>query len=335
MIRYVAGRVLATVVLLLVTAVGTFLLMRVVPADPAQLAAGLNATPEQVARVREQLGLDQPLYVQLFQFLGNLLRGDLGTSLMTHRPVAQDIALYFPATLELVVSSLLLVLVVGLPLGVYAVSGRPRFLAGMTRIGAFIAMGLPSFVLALLLQIIVFGELGWAPLGGRTSEPKPPRITGVQTLDYLLVGDVAGFRDTAAHLVLPSIALAVGSIGLIVRYVESEYDRVRRSDYLVTARAKGAIGGHLFWHHTARNMLPSVLTIVGMVFGWSLAGSVLVESVFSWPGLGTYILNSISAFDYSPVIISTLLLVGCFAIINLFVDIAHVIVDPRVKANLA
>jgi peptide/nickel transport system permease protein len=321
----------ATLLMLLGAVIGTFLLTHVVPADPAQIAAGLNATPAQVAQVRADLGLDKPLIVQLGIFLAHLFRGDFGTSFISQRNVSTDIATFFPATFELVLWAIIIMVILGVPIGLYSALGRNRAAANIIRFLSFSVMGVPAFVIALVSQIVFFGVLGWFPSGGRITGEPPAHITGLYTIDAVLTGNWAALGSALVHLVLPAASLAIYRIGMIARYTESEVQRVMHSEYIRTARAKGARLPRILWRHAARNALMPILTIVGMEFGWLLGGSVLVESIFSWPGMGQYILTSVSSFDFSPVIISTLVLAAAFAVINFIVDILQNLLDPRVR----
>jgi peptide/nickel transport system permease protein len=321
----------ATVLMLLGAVIGTFLLTHVVPADPAQIAAGLNATPAQVAQVRADLGLDKPLLVQLGIFLADLFHGDLGTSFISQRNVSTDIATFFPATFELVLWAIILMVVLGVPIGLYSALGRSRAAANTIRFFSYSVMGVPAFVIALVSQIVFFGVLGWFPSGGRITGNAPAHITGLYTFDALLTGNWAALGSALLHLALPAASLAIYRVGMIARYTESEVQRVMHSEYIRTARAKGARLPRILLRHTARNATMPIITIVGMEFGWLLGGSVLVESIFSWPGMGQYILTSVASFDFSPVIISTLVLAAAFAAINFIVDILQNLLDPRVR----
>lgn len=332
-ISHLLKRAGGTLLMLLGAVIGTFILTHVVPANPAQIAAGLNATPAQVAAVARQLGLNQPLYVQLGTFLGQLFQGNFGTSFVTQREVSADIAAYFPATLELVLWAMLIMLVVGIPIGLYAALGRSKVVASIVKVLSFGFMGVPPFIIALLLQIVLFGVLGWFPSGGRIDGPPPPTITGLYTVDALLTGQWATFGDAVWHLILPAASLAICCIGLVARYTESEVLRIMDSEYVRTARAKGVPRNRIVTRHVARNAVVPILTIAGLEFGWLLGGTVLVESIYSWPGMGQYILNSVAALDFNPVIISTLVLAVSFAVINFIVDSIQLLIDPRVRTS--
>jgi peptide/nickel transport system permease protein len=333
--RNVGKRLLATAAMLLGTVVATFLLTHVVPANPAQIAAGLNAEPAQVAVVAKQLGLDKPLWQQLWIFLENLFQGKFGTSFVSHRDVSSDIANYFPATLELVVCAMIVTVVIAVPVGVYTALGRSRWLSGPLRALSFGSMGVPPFVIGLILQIVFFGVLGIFPSGGEasTSVASPPTVTGSLVIDSIIAGNASALGDALWHLVMPAAALAIPCIGLVVRYTESEVRRAIDSDFVRTARASGVRGADLIFGQIARNVAVPLLTVIGLQFGWMLGGTVLVEVIYSWPGLGTYIYNSISELDFNPVIISALVLAVAFVVINLIVDLLQFAIDPRVRKS--
>lgn len=329
-LQYVVNRMFSTVLMLFGIVLITFVLTHVIPADPARVAAGLRATPQQVATVRRAMGLDQPLYVQFSRYLGQLAHGDLGTSFVTFRPVSSDIALYFPATFELVVCAMIIMVVLGLLAGVFVATTHwtgPRLLV---KLAALLALGAPVFLTALLAQIIFFGKLGWLPASGRISGNPPMHITGFYLIDSLLTLNFAAFSSAAIHLLLPSMALALSRFGVIMRFVDEQLSAALHADYIRTARAKGVRSRVVVWKHAMKNALIPVVTMIGLQFGWLLGGTVLVESIFSWPGLGTYLVNSITSLDFMPVIGVAIVLGAAFAVINLIVDIVQQLLDPRI-----
>jgi peptide/nickel transport system permease protein len=333
MLSYVVRRLISSVIMLLGLVIGTFLLTHVIPANPASLAAGVRATPQQVAAVSRQLGLNKPLYIQLADFCNQLLHGNLGTSFLTERPVTEDIALYFPATFELVIAAMIMMVVIGVPIGLYLATGRHQAVKNTLRILMVAVMGFPAFLLALLLQIVFYGQLGWFPVGGRLdpTQAPPPSITHLYTVDSLLTGHFGLFALAVWHLALPAASLALYRAGVVARFVESQTVQVLGSDYIRTARAEGLTHFRLLTRHLPRNAGAPVLTMVGLEFGWLLGGSVLVESIYSWPGMGNYILQSVGALDFYPVIVSALVLGAAFVVINFIVDIVHKLMDPRVS----
>lgn len=328
--RYVASRAMSTVLMLVGIVVITFLLTHVIPADPARVAAGLRATPQQVAAVRRQLGLDDPLYAQFGHFLGQLGQGDFGRSFVTLRPVASDIGLYLPATVELVLCAMVLIVALGIAAGTYVTLARRPLPRLTVKVVTLLAMGAPVFLTALLAQIIFFGHLGWLPGQGRISGSPPTSITGLYLIDSLLTLDFTAFGSAFVHLLLPTITLALSRVGVIMRFVEEQLTGALRSDYVRTARAKGLRERGVVLHHAMRNACIPVVTMVGLQFGWLLGGSVLVESIFDWPGLGTYMVTSINALDFQPVIGTAVVLGAAFAVINFLVDVVQQLLDPRI-----
>lgn len=329
---YVTRRLVSSVIMLLGLVIGTFVLTHVIPANPASLAAGIKATPQQVAAVSRQLGLNRPLYIQLGDFCKQLLHGDLGTSFLTGRPVTSDVALYFPATFELVLAAMILMVVIGVPIGLYLATGHHQVVKNTLRFLMVAVMGFPAFLLALLLQILFYGRLHWFPVGGRLNavQNPPPSLTHLYTVDSLLTGHFGLFGAAAWHLVLPAASLALYRAGVVARFVESQTVQVLGSDYIRTARAEGLSRPRLLARHLTRNAGAPVLTMVGLEFGWLLGGSVLVESIYSWPGMGNYILQSVGALDFYPVIAGAFVLGAAFVVINFVVDIIHKLMDPRV-----
>jgi peptide/nickel transport system permease protein len=332
-LRFLGKRLFSSILMLLGMLIFTFLLTRVIPANPAQIAAGLEATPGQVLVVKRELGLDRPLTTQLWLFLEQIFRGNFGRSFVTQRSVTEDIGLFFPATFELVAWAMILMTAVGVPLGFYAALGRSRLGRNIVRVLSYGAMGLPAFVLALLLQILFFGHLGWFPEGNRIGSTAPPSITRLYTVDALITGHLSLFLSALYHLVLPASALAISRVGMVARFTESQVLQTMRMDYIRTARAKGVRRSRIVTRHVLRNTVTPVIAVLGLEFGWLLGGSVLVESTYSWPGLGNYIVESVSSLDFNPVIISAFVLGVAFVVINLCVDVAQAIIDPRVDLS--
>ncbi len=328
--RYWLGRLGSTVVVVVGILIIAFVLTHVIPSDPARLALGPNATLAQLAHERRVLGLNRPLVVQFGVFVWQLLHGNLGVSLVTGRPVSTDIALFFPATLELVLCAMILLTVFGVIGGVFITVVRNRFLAFIARAFGMIGLAVPVFVSALLCQILFFGVLGWFPVGGRITGQAPPQVTGLYLVDSLLSGTWSEFWSAADHLVLPALVLAFSRVGVIMRFVSSELHNTLEADYVEVARAKGASELRVQFRHALRNAMVPVVSMVGLQFGWLLGGTVLVETVFSWPGLGQYMVNSISALDVTPVIATAVLLGLAFTVISLIADLVQEALDPRI-----
>jgi peptide/nickel transport system permease protein len=310
-----------------------FVISNVIPADPAQVAAGLTARKEQVEQVRKQLGLDRPLPEQYARYLSRLVRGDLGTSLLTRRPVINDIKIYFPATLELTLVATFMFLLLGVPLGVIASVNRGRWPDLSSRFVAILGMGLPAFWLGLMAQIIFFGRLGWFPAIGRI-DPNvdiPAQITGFYLVDSLLTLNWEAFASSLRHIFLPAMVLAVARFGVTIRFVRASMLESLGSDYVRTARAKGLGENRVLRGHALRNALIPVTTMTGLQFGWLLGGTVLVETVFSWPGLGVYAIESIGSLDFTATMAVTLILAIVFVLVNTLVDVLYGVLDPRIS----
>lgn len=331
--RYLAARLASAAFVILGIVLLSFVITHVVPADPARIAAGLRATPDQVEAVRTELGLDQPLVIQFGRFIGQIAHGDLGQSFVTLRPVADDIGVFFSATVELVLAAMIIQVVIGLLTGIYVATTRSSMSALVLRITAIGFMGVPVFWLALLAQIFLYGALGWFPSGGRIDGTPPATITGLYVVDSLLTWNLPALASTLWHLALPALCLGVSRVGVVMRFVDTELSRVLQADYVRTARAKGLSERRVVWKHALRNALIPVVTMVGLQFGWTLGGTVLVEMIFAWPGLGRYAVDSITAFDFMPVIVTSAVLGLCFVLINFAVDVIQRLLDPRIELS--
>ena len=329
-------RRLALALLVIVSASGvTFLVARVVPSDPAALYAGQRPTAEQIAAARERLGLDRPLYVQYLRFLGDVLRGNLGTSYKTRHAILTDIRAFLPATLELVSASTLLALVVGIPAGVLAGARRGSWFDHASRLLSIAGVSLPTFWLALILQLLFFGRLGLLPLSARISNETAlfnpiQTITGFHLVDAVITRNGAGWRDAALHLILPALTLATYPIGLTLRMTRAAMIEVLSEKYIVAARAQGLPERTILFRYALKNAITPTLTVLGLSFAYSLTGAFLIEVIFSWPGLGKYVTDAILNVDF-PVIVSVTLVVTVFYVfINLGVDLLQAMLDPRV-----
>ena len=311
----------------------TFFLSRVVPGDPARLLAGPEASPSAVAHLAHIYGLDQPLVVQYGRYMRDLAHGNLGYSLLTHRPVRTDIATYLPATIELAGYALLLGFVLALITATAAAYRRGTRTDVAGRLTAIAGLSIPAFWLALLLQLVFHTQLGWFPLGGRLNPgaTPPPHITGLLTVDSLLTGNFGDFTDAVSHLVLPVIALAAGVYGLMVRIVRTSVLDSLGEEYVRTAEAKGLSRWRVLRRHVLRNAMLPAVTVLGLEFGLLAAGVFVVESIFQWPGLGNYAFQAIQASDYNATLGATLVIAIMYVVINLIVDIAYLYLDPRIR----
>lgn len=333
-LSYIARRAFAVIPVLLGVSILTFTLSHVIPASPETLwAGGEKARPEQVERLRELYHLDEPLPVQYFYYLKSLLSGDLGISPTTNRPVIQDIATYAPATFELALVSMLLSVIIAIPLGVISAVRENTLVDHVTRVVSLAGVSVPVFWLGLAVQLVFYYKLGLIPAAGRLSmwlDP-PQRITGMFLVDSALTGNWEVFKDALAHILAPAIILAYQSIALLARLVRSSMLEVLSQDYVRTARGKGLRGWRVVYIHALRNALIPTITVLGLRFGYILAGAVLTETVFAWPGMGRYSVEALSSLDYPAIMGFAQLVALCIVIANLLVDVVYGLVDPRIR----
>ncbi len=333
--RFLVVRGALAIVVVLGVVVITFFLSRVVPANVAGLWAGPHATAAQLAAAKAQLHLDDPAPVQFWYYLSGLFEGNLGTSILTHRPVAQDVATYLPATLELITASLFVALVIGIPLGVYAGVKRGKWPDHATRFLSVGGVALPSFWLAIVLQMIFVGELHWLPTSGRFTVSlaisQPIRtITGFLTIDSLLQGNLLRFGDAIAHLILPATTLALYPIGLVARMVRTMMIEVLGENYVRTAKAYGLPARLIHYRYALKNAISPAIVAVGLSFAYELTGAFLVENIFSWNGIGQYAFNAVLNFDYPAVLGTTIVVAIFYVLVNLAVDLIQSFLDPRI-----
>lgn len=315
----------------------TFILTNLVPGDPVAAALGQRAAedPAIVARFRAQYGLDQPLVVQYFTYLGNLLQGDLGTSSLTHRPVLDDLITAVPATLEIAIGAIVLSVVIGVVLGTIAAYRRGKVSDHVLRIVSLTGLSVPTFWLAMVLYYVFFFQLHLAPGSGRLSPiyTPPPTVSGLVTLDALLAGQWEVFLDAVAHLFLPVLVLTLYTVGLLTRFVRTSVLEILDLDYVRAAKAKGLPRRTVVVGYVLRGASIPVLTIVGLAFGSLLSGTVLVESVFAWPGLGSYAFKAASNLDLFGVMGVGLVVGIIYLATNLIVDLLYGLIDPRVRVG--
>ena len=311
----------------------TFTLTHVVPGDPALLAAGPQATKEMVAEIRDEFGMDDPLPVQYVDYMKGLATGDWGKSILSRRPVTKDLKVYWPATFELVLAAMVIAIMLGLPLGVISAVKHDRWPDHVSRIYSLMGVSVPSFWLALLLQWFVALQFGWLPIGGRieTTISAPEQITGLYTIDSLLRGNFDAFRSVVTHLFLPAFTLSMGPLATVTRMTRSSMLEVLGQDYIRTARAKGLRERVVLSRHALRNAFMPTLTMIGLSLGWLMGGSVLVETIFDWPGLGLYAVKSALTLDFMPIMGIALIYGVVFSLINLLVDVLYAFVDPRIR----
>jgi peptide/nickel transport system permease protein len=311
----------------------TFVISNVAPSDPAALAAGPDAGRSQIEQARRDYGLDRPLHEQFIRYVGDLAQGDFGRSVATGREVGRDLATYFPATLELVILAMALGVLLGVPLGVLSALRKDGPVDHATRIFAVSGIALPPFWFGLLLQLAFATWLGLLPTSGRISvftEPPPP-ITGLLLLDSLLRGDGALFREALSYVILPAIVLSLPCLASILRVNRAEMVEALRMDYVTAARAHGVTPWRIVMVHALKNAMLPTLAIIGLRWGWMMSSTVLVETVFDWPGIGLYAVSSAIAGDFKPVMGVTLIVGLNFMIANLVVDLLYGVLDPRLR----
>lgn len=331
--RFVLRRLSTAVIALLGVTLIVFLLSRNV-GDPVYLLVGQTGTPEQIALLREEYGFNRPWHVQYIEYVGNLLRGDLGESIFSRRPVRQELATYFPATLELALSALALGVLITVPLGMVAAlrprSWIDRFASAFVRFG----VAMPAFWLGILLIYVFVYRLGIAPaptgeldIGIRS----PDEVTGMTVLDALLAGDWAVFRNALAHLVLPTLTLALAAFPAMLALTRNVTERVLRSDFMRTARAAGLPPRTAYGHYALKNIAPPIVTQIAMTFGYLLGGTVLVEIVFAWPGIGQYSVLSMQRLDFAPVLGVALVTSAAYLALYFAADVLSLVLDPRIR----
>jgi peptide/nickel transport system permease protein len=333
--RYILRRMLLMVVAALGVTLISFVISHAVPADPIVSNLGQQASqrPEIVAAFKARWGLDRPLHEQYLTFLGNLARGDLGTSINTRRPIATDVSQFLPATVELSTVAIVFALVIGLPLGVLAALYRNGPIDHVARFVSLVGVSIPIFWLAAVSLVVFYATLQIAVGPGRLGPQvqPPPSVTGLLTVDSLLDGDLATFRSAAEHLMLPGLVLGSSVMGLITRVTRSSLLEVLGQDYVRTARAKGLIEHLVIRRHALRNALIPTVTVLGLAYGSLLSGAVLTETIFAWPGLGRYAYQSAVSNDFPAIMGVTFVIALIYILVNLVVDLAYAWLDPQIR----
>ncbi|OFV81271.1 MAG: hypothetical protein A2W26_06125 [Acidobacteria bacterium RBG_16_64_8] len=331
--RFLLRRLAYLVLVLLGTTAVVFALSYVAPADPARAALGLYASEESVARYRAEHGLNRPLPIQYAVYLTRLLSGDLGISILSGRPVIDDLRKALPATLELIVPSLIFAVVVGIGLGALGALKANRWQDTVARLAAVFGMSMPVFWLGVVLQLILFGRLGWLPIGGRLphTEIGTTVITGLVTVDALLAGRLDLFLTALRHLVLPAFTLSLVNLATLARITRSALLDVLHQPYVQVAYSKGLTRSLVVRRHAFPNAMIPLITLIGLMIGRSLGGAVIVETIFSWPGIGRQVVGALIQLDV-PVVAAFALLMGvAYGIANMLVDVSYFVIDPRVR----
>jgi peptide/nickel transport system permease protein len=336
MLFFLLRRLLLSVPVLFGLVVLTFVMVRLVPNDPAAILAGDQATPQQIAALRLQYGFDKPLALQFVIYVEQIFSGSLGISYLTQRPVATEIAERVPATLELALFAMGLATLLGIPLGLVAALRHNRLLDHLLRIGAIGGLAIASFWLALVLQFVFSMELDLLPVHGRLAPglAPPPFVTGFYLVDSLVTLHFATFADALRHIILPAITLAIAPMATIMRFTRSAVLTTLRCEFVDYERAVGYPHGVLMWKYVLRNSLVTPVTQIGLLLGGVLAGAVVIEAIFDWPGLGSYAVLAIASSDYQATL-AVVLVIGIFyAAINILVDVVHALIDPRIMEQM-
>ncbi|STR44600.1 ABC transporter permease subunit [Iodobacter fluviatilis] len=333
MFSFILRRLSVTIPTFLGITVLAFALIHMIPGDPVLVMVGeRRLDPEFYRQALVRLGLDQPLYMQYWNYLLKVLQGDLGQSLVSHEPVIKDFWALFPATLELSICAMLLASVFGLIIGMIAAIRRGSWIDHTVMGAALTGYSMPVFWLGLQLIMLFSVQLGWTPVSGRIDlEYDITRVTGLMLIDTLISGEAGAFKSAFMHLILPTIVLGTIPMAVIARMTRSSMLEVLREEYIRTARAKGLSKTRIVLVHALRNALMTVVTVIGLQVGTMLAGAVLTESIFSWPGIGKWLIDSISRRDYPVVQGGILLIATLIIIVNLLVDVLYGVINPRIR----
>ena len=334
MLRFTVRRLLLLVPILVGLSIIVFFWIRALPGGPARVLLGERATPERIAAIEHQYGLDRPVYVQYWKFVEKTATLNLGDSIVSRRPVAEELKQRFPATIELALAAMFFSIVIGIPLGFLAAKRYGGPLDHASLVASLLGISIPVFFLGILLKYVFSVKLGWLPTVGRSSVLiDTPHPTKFYVLDAILAGDPNALWDVLKHLVLPAVALGSIPLAVIARITRAAVLDVLNEDYVRTARAKGMSPGIVDRRHILRNALLPVSTIIGLQVGLLLSGAVLTETVFAWPGMGTWLVDAIQDRNY-PVIQGGVLFVAVvFVFVNLVVDLSYALINPRIRVS--
>ena len=334
-LHIIIRRLFFLVFVMLALSMVTFTLMYLVPSDPARNIAGPRASPAAVQVIREEYGLDKPVVERYVTYMTGLATLDFGQSLTSRRPVTDDLKRYLPATLELALGAIIFAVVLGVPLGVLSAVKKNSPIDALGRVIAVLGLSMPSFWLAILLQFVFFARLGWLPDGQRLpiGVEEPTTITSLYTVDALLTLNFSAFFTSLKHLAMPVFVLGFISLAPVTRMIRSAMLEVLNQDYVRTARAKGLRNNMVITRHALKNALLPAVTVTGLQLGLLLSGTVLVEIVFSWPGIGRYAFQAIQNQDPNSLISVTLIIGFGYVLANMIVDIAYIFLDPRIRVT--
>ncbi|WP_113132393.1 ABC transporter permease [Hyphomicrobiales bacterium] len=338
LLRYILRRTFLSAFVLVGVTFLVFVVAQVVPSDPAALYAGPRPTAEQIEKARQELNLDAPLPARFATFAGAMASADFGISYKSRRLIAEDLRAYLPATLELAIFSTGLALLIGIPLGVIAAARQGGWADRFCSFGSIAAVAMPTFFLAMILQLIFAQWLGILPLSGRLSREIAisaplPMVTGFNLIDALIAGRLNAFGDALTHLILPALTLASYPAGVAMRLTRSAMIEILERRHIVAARALGLSESRILFGHALPNAMGPALTVIGLSFAYALTGAVLVEIIFAWPGLGRYVSEAILAKDFPVIAAVTMVVTICYVVMNLLIDISQALVDPRVALS--
>lgn len=336
MLKFLLRRLLLVIPVLFGLLVLTFVMVRMVPSDPAAALAGENATVEQIEEIRRTYGFDRPLYEQFGIYLLQIAQGDFGVSAYSNRPVSQDIRLRLPATLELTVLALAFAAIVGVAVGTLAAVWHNSFFDYAVRIVSVGGLAVASFWFAIMLQLLFAMQLDWLPLRGRLSagHPVPPFLTGSYLIDSLIAGRFDTFVDALRHIILPAFTLSLGGLATIVRFTRSAVLDTMQRDFVTYEQAAGYPTRRIIVPYVLRNSVVTPITQIGLLFGALISSAVAIEAIFDWPGLGSYLVQAIFTSDYKAILAVTLVIGVVYAFVNIAIDLIHGLVDPRVAEQL-
>lgn len=311
----------------------TFFMSHVIPGDPARMMVGQRATEETLQEVRRQLGLDQPIWVQYFTYMSGLFTGDFGMSIRTQKPVIDDLIAFFPATLELALTAFVLAILLGVPIGILSAVKKDTGYDHSGRFFSIAGVSTPVFWSGLVGILIFYKFLGWLPSSGRLdfAVAPPTKITGLYIVDSLLTGNLAALKNSLWHLILPAITLSFAQLAVVSRQVRASMLEVLGQEYIRTALANGIGGATLLYRYALRNALIPTITVVGLSFGSLLGGAVVTETIFGWPGMGKYVVESIAYLDFPSIMGFTFVIAFGYVLINLLVDLAYYMLNPQIK----
>ncbi|TYC52089.1 ABC transporter permease subunit [Rhodobacterales bacterium] len=335
MLRFILGRIGLLIPTFFGVTFVAFLFIRLLPGDPLELLAGERGiSPERKAQLMVQMGFDKPFLQQYWDYVVGIFHGDLGVSFASKKPVLDEFLTLFPATAELALCAIILAVCLGIPAGIFAAVKRGSFFDQTIMGTALVGYSMPIFWWALLLIVFFSGTLGWTPVSGRISLMYFfPQVTGFMLIDSLLSGEKGAFLSALSHLILPSIVLATIPLAVIARQTRSAMLEVLGEDYVRTARAKGLPPRRVIGLHALRNALIPVITTIGLQVGVLLTGAILTETIFSWPGIGKWLIESISRRDYTVVQGGLLMIAGVIMVVNLIVDVLYGLINPRIRHN--